>query len=132
MKKLVIGIGLVINDLGEVLIDQRKYDQKMGGLWEFPGGKREKLEVIEETIKREIFEELNIHVKVGDKLVEFDFSYEDIDLHFIVHICKLNSGTPKPLSSLKVKWVKPENLINYNFPPANKIIINALTNYLLF
>ena len=103
----------------------------MGGLWEFPGGKQEKLELIQQTIKREIFEELDISVKVGDKLVEFDYPYKDNILHFIVHICELKSGMPKPLQSIKCKWVKPEQLVNYNFPPANVIMINALKKYLL-
>ncbi len=131
MSKLFIGIGIVINSFGEVLIDQRKYDQIMGGLWEFPGGKQEKLELINETIKREIFEELEISVEVCDKLVEFDYPYKDNILHFVVHICKWKSGLPKPIQSLKCKWVKPEQLINYNFPPANIIMINALKKYLL-
>ena len=131
MSKLFIGIGIVINSFGEVLIDQRKYDQTMGGLWEFPGGKQEKHELIQETIKREISEELQISVKVGDKLVEFDYPYKDNILHFVVHICNLQRGFPKPLQSIKCKWVKPEQLVNYNFPPANVVMINALQKYLL-
>ena len=131
MLTLVIGIGIVINELGQILIDQRSHNQIMGGLWEFPGGKQENQETIENTISREIFEELGIDVKVEDKLIEFEHTYEDKKLHFVVHACKLISGQPQPLESLKIKWVKPSNLSNYSFPPANSRMIDALNDYLL-
>ena len=77
MSTLIIGIGIIINDLGQILIDQRTFQQHMGGLWEFPGGKKEAYESIEITIHREIFEELGIAVEVGKKLIEFDYIYEN-------------------------------------------------------
>jgi len=131
MSSLVIGIGLLINDLGEVLIDLRTHDKKMGGLWEFPGGKQENGESIENTIERELIEELGIKVKVGSKLIEFDYIYNDKKHHFIAYICKSVSGKPQPLASLEIKWVHPSKLNNYRFPEANIILIDALKEYLL-
>ncbi len=130
MSNLIIGIGILINDLGEVLIAQRNYNQSMGGLWEFPGGKKEDFESAEVTIKREILEELGIDVQVKDKLIEFDYNYKNKKFHFVVHICKLISGHPKPLESLRIKWVHPSNLFNYAFPKANTFMIDALNHYL--
>ena len=127
----IIGLGLIINNAGEVLIDQRKDDQTMGGMWEFPGGKQERGEAIESTIVRELYEELDIEVKVLKKLIEFDHSYTHKKLHFVAFTCKLISGQPKPLASLKIKWVQPENLVHYPFPAANQRIINALKEYLV-
>ncbi len=129
-KNLVIGIGLIINALGEVLIDQRTNSQTMAGLWEFPGGKKEDGELIEYTIVRELKEELDVDVKLEQKLIEFDHFYTNKKLHFVVYICKLVSGKPKPLSSLQVEWVQPIDLINYPFPAANHKIISALNDYL--
>ena len=83
-----IGIGLVFNKNGELLIDQRLSDSSMGGMWEFPGGKKELYESIEKTIEREIKEELGISIKVGEKLLSFEHSYSHKKLHFIGHICK--------------------------------------------
>ena len=126
----VIGIGIVMNQSGEILIDKRLDEVSFGGMWEFPGGKKKKDELIVDAIEREIKEELSIVVKVGSKLIEFDHDYGDKTLKFIVHICKLYSGEPKALESQKFLWVAPEELPNYHFPEANDRIINALYKYL--
>ena len=125
----VIGIGIVINNVGEVLIAQRLQDQSMGGMWEFPGGKQEKGESIEETIARELKEELAIDIKVGQKLIELDHAFSHKKFHFIVHICKLISGDPQPLASQQFKWVMPHELQNYPFPVANTCMISELHKY---
>ncbi len=129
VQNFTIGIGVLINSKKEVLIDQRLDDMTMGGMWEFPGGKQEKNESIEITIARELNEELGVDVKVGKKLVSFDHSYTHRKLHFIVHLCELNSGIPKPLCSQQICWVKVEDLSNYPFPKANEIIIDALQHF---
>ena len=61
----VIGVGVVLNEAGEVLIDQRLNEGLLGGLWEFPGGKQEPGEAIVQTIARELQEELAIEVSRG-------------------------------------------------------------------
>ena len=129
--KLVIGIGLIINHLGEILIDQRKNNQSMAGMWEFPGGKQEEGELIEVTIRRELYEELGVQVKVEKKLIEFDHCYTHKKLHFVVHICKIISGKPQPISSCQIKWVLPSELASYPFPAANQHMISALRQYLM-
>ena len=70
-----IGIGLVFNKKGELLIDQRLESSSMGGMWEFPGGKKIPNESIEKTIERELKEELGIVVNVGEKLLSFEHAY---------------------------------------------------------
>ena len=131
MQSLVIGIGIVINNSGQVLIDQRQSNQSMAGLWEFPGGKNELDELIEDTIERELYEELGIKVKVKEKIIEFDHLYTNKKLHFVVYICKIISGNPKPLASVQIKWVLPSELSNYPFPAANQKMISALKSYLM-
>ena len=127
---IVIGLGIVFDTKGKILIAQRLENSSMGGMWEFPGGKQEKDETIETTIRREIREELEIDVKVRDKLVSIDHSYSHKKLHFIVHICELISGTPSPLVSQQCRWVDPSELSLYPFPAANIQIINELIRYL--
>ena len=127
----VVGIGVVFNSEGKVLIDQRLDHQNMGGMWEFPGGKKEKDESIEFTIIRELKEELSIDVEVvSPSLIDFDHAYSHKRFRFVVHICNLLSGTPEPLASQQVRWVKPLELDSYPFPAANTRIINALMEYL--
>ena len=134
MKKPIpiqeIGIGLVFNEDGELLIDQRLESARMGGMWEFPGGKKIQHETIEKTIEREINEEIGISIKVGERLISFEHSYTHMKLNFTVHICEWISGKPKPLASQKLLWVAPHRLLDFPFPAANTKIINALYKYL--
>ena len=122
----VIGVGVVLNAAGEVLIDQRLEEGLLGGMWEFPGGKQEEGETIETCIARELKEELSIAVTVGAELITVDHAYSHKRLCFIVRLCDWVSGEPQPLASQQVRWVRPEDLGNYAFPVANARIIEAL------
>ncbi len=125
-----IGIGLVFNKNGELLIDQRLESSSMGGMWEFPGGKKTSDESIEKTIERELNEELGIVVKVGAKLISFEHAYTHKKLYFTVHMCEWISGDPKPLASQKLLWVSPDKLYEFPFPAANAKIISELQKHL--
>ena len=122
----VIGVGVVLNVAGEVLIDQRLEEGLLGGMWEFPGGKQEKDETIETCIARELKEELSIAVTVGDELITVDHAFSHKKLRFVVHLCDWESGEPQPLASQQVRWVRPDDLKNFAFPAANAKIIAAL------
>ncbi len=126
----VIGIAVILNQVGDVLIDQRLDKGLLAGMWEFPGGKQEEGELIEKTIEREVFEELAIHVEVKERLIELEHKYGQKQFRFIVHLCKWLSGDPKPLASQQVRWVSPNSLHEYPFPAANSKIIQALVEYL--
>ncbi len=126
----VIGVGVVLNADGEVLIDQRHDQGLLGGLWEFPGGKKEHGEGIQETIARELREELGIEIEVADLLVDFEHLYSHKRLRFVVHLCNWIAGTPQPFASQKVQWVDPNSLGEFPFPAANAKMIRALNEYL--
>jgi A/G-specific adenine glycosylase len=122
----VIGVGVVLNDAGQVLIDQRLNDGLLGGLWEFPGGKQEPGEPIATTIVRELQEELAIEAEVGAELITLEHAYSHKRLRFVVHLCRWLSGEPQPLASQQVRWVDPAQLNEFPFPAANARIIAAL------
>jgi A/G-specific adenine glycosylase len=122
----VIGVGVVLNEAGEVLIDQRLNEGLLGGLWEFPGGKQEPGEAIAATIARELMEELAITVEVGEELIVLEHAYSHKRLRFVVHLCRWVSGAPQALASQQVCWVDPAELDAYPFPAANARIIAAL------
>jgi len=122
----VIGVGVVLNAAGDVLIDQRLEEGLLGGLWEFPGGKQEPGEAIEATIVRELREELAIEAEVGEALITLEHAYSHKKLRFVVHLCRWLSGEPRPLASQQVRWVRPEQLGDFPFPAANARIIVAL------
>ena len=126
----VIGVGVVFNDRGQVLIDQRLEEGLLGGLWEFPGGKQEEGEAIEATIARELREELAIEVAVGEALIRVDHAYSHKRLRFEVHCCRWLSGEPQALACQRWRWVDPADLGDYPFPAANARIIAALQEHL--
>ncbi len=125
----VIGVGLVFNADGKLLIDQRLEEGLLGGLWEFPGGKQELGEAIVDTIRRELREELAIEVEVGEELIVLEHVYGPKCLRFVVHLCRWLSGEPQPLACQQLRWVLPGQLGDYPFPAANARIIAALINH---
>lgn len=126
----VIGVGVVFDPAGRVLIDQRLEEGLLGGLWEFPGGKQEPEEPIASTIQRELREELAIEVEVGEELITLEHAYSHKRLRFVVHLCRWISGEPQPLASQQVRWVQPDELESYPFPAANARIIATLLEWL--
>jgi len=125
----VIGVGLVFNADGKLLIDQRLEEGLLGGLWEFPGGKQEPGEAIVDTIRRELREELAIEVEVGEELIVLEHVYGPKCLRFVVHLCRWLSGEPQPLACQQLRWVLPGQLGDYPFPAANARIIEALLEH---
>ena len=126
----VIGVGVVLDGDGRVLIDQRLNEGLLGGLWEFPGGKQEEGEAITATIARELAEELAIAVEVGEELIVVEHAYSHKRLRFVVHLCRWIAGEPQPLASQQVRWVASAELDAYPFPAANARIIAALREWL--
>lgn len=121
-----IGVGVIWNDQSQILIDRRRQEGLLGGMWEFPGGKIEPNETVEECIKREIQEELGIDVVVGDRLTTIDHTYSHFRVTLNVFHCKYQSGEPTPIECDEVKWVSLAHLSEYPFPKANERIIAIL------
>ncbi|MBI1258254.1 MAG: A/G-specific adenine glycosylase [Chloroflexi bacterium] len=120
--------GIIWNNRGEVLIAQRPLDGLLGGLWEFPGGKQEPGESLEECLKRELREELAIEVEVGDLFtrVKHGFTHFKITLHAFT--CQYVSGEPQRIGVKDWKWVTPEQFDAYSFGKADRQVIAALRN----
>lgn len=121
-----IGVALISDPQGQILIDRRLPKGLMASLWEFPGGKKEANETIEACIFREIKEELGIEVKVGDHLITINHDYQIFRVNLIVHHCKIIKGEPQPLECAEVRWVSLIEIDQYQFPEANYQIIEVL------
>ncbi len=121
-----IGVAVIWNDRGQILIDRRKPDGLLGGLWEFPGGKVEGEETIAACIQREIREELGIEIAVGDRLVVVDHTYSHFRVTLNVHHCQYLSGEPQAIECDEIRWVTLAELDQFPFPKANLQIIEAL------
>jgi mutator protein MutT len=121
-----IGVAVIWNDDGQILIDRRRPGGAMGGLWEFPGGKVEPGETIADCIQREIREELAIEIAVGVALTTITHDYGDFSVCLNVHHCHHLSGEPQPIECDEIRWVAMEHLSEYEFPAANSQIIAAI------
>jgi A/G-specific adenine glycosylase len=111
---------------GRVLIDQRKPEGLLGGLWEFPGGKRQAGEMLEAALVREVREELGIRIAVLRPLLAVRHAYTHFRITLHAFECRYVSGQPRALGCAAWKWVKPGELDRYAFPKANHAIIAAL------
>lgn len=128
---LVVACTLIDAD-GRVLIAQRPASRDMAGLWEFPGGKLEAGERPEQTLIRELREELGITVK-EDCLAPFTFAshaYPEFHLLMPLYVCRKWEGLPCPHHHQALKWVFPRGLNRYPMPPADLPLIPLLCDLL--
>lgn len=121
-----IGVAVITDAEGKILIDRRKQEGLLGGLWEFPGGKIEPGEAVEDCVRREIKEELDIEIEVGDRLITIDHAYTHFKVTLNVFNCKHLSGDPQPIECDEIKWVTLDEIDDYPFPKANGQIIEAM------
>lgn len=124
---LVVAVALIDSD-GRVLIAQRPEGKQLAGLWEFPGGKLEAGERPEETLIRELREELGIVVKEAclAPLTFASHAYDDFHLLMPLYVCRRWEGVARSLEGQALKWVKPLDLRRYPMPPADEPLIPHL------
>jgi len=109
-----------------VLIAQRPPHGLLGGLWEFPGGKREPEESLEECLVREVREELGIEIRVRQPVTTVEHAYTHFRITLYAYHCQYVSGEPQAIGCTAWKWAAFEELNEYAFPAANHAIIAAL------
>jgi 8-oxo-dGTP diphosphatase len=126
MRRKIRVVGAMIEKDGRYLITQRPPSATLPLLWEFPGGRVEPGESDQSALARELREEMAIEVQVGDRAIHVEHAYEGYDIDFCVYRCRLVSG---PIQHLRVhahRWVLPEELDQYEFPPADEKSIAKL------
>jgi mutator protein MutT len=125
-KKVVEVSAALIFEGGKLLITQRHASAHLGGLWEFPGGKREQHETFEQCLIREIREELGVEISVGELFEEIAHDYPEKSVHLEFFICTLLSGEPQPLDCAAVKWIVKSELAAHEFPAADAQLLEKL------
>ena len=113
---------------GRLLITQRLPGEHLGGLWEFPGGKRESGETFEECLFRELREELGVDVEVGELVGSISHEYPERKVLIKFFRCNIILGEPKSLDCQDLKWVEADELANFEFPPADTQLLQRLRN----
>lgn len=121
-----IAVGLVFDDDGQLLIQRRPDEGLLGGLWEFPGGKQEGDEPMEETCRRELKEELGIEVEVVDPFYTLSHAYSHFKITLHAFRCRLVGGTPEAREEQPFQWVGIGALDDFAFPRANRRLIEEL------
>lgn len=126
MTKIVLVAACALVDVdGRVLLAQRPEGKSMAGLWEFPGGKVEAGERPEETLIRELHEELGIEVNEAclAPLTFASHTYQDFHLLMPLYICRRWDGFPQGRENQALKWVRAIRLRDYPMPAADEPLI---------
>ncbi len=121
-----VAVAVIINDKDEIFISRRSADQHQGNKWEFPGGKVEENETVEDALKREIKEELGIDVQSQTHLIDITHEYDTKTVKLEVFEIKNWTGEPCGMEGQPTRWIKREDLSDVEFPKANKTIVDLL------
>ena len=120
--KIVEVVAALIWDGDRFLICQRPEHKARGLLWEYVGGKVEAGETKQEALIRECCEELGVTISVGDVFMDVVHEYPDITVHLTLFHAKITEGTIQLLEHYAVAWIKPDEIPDYSFCPADKDI----------
>jgi 8-oxo-dGTP diphosphatase len=129
VKLVLVAACALIDADGRVLLAERPAGRPMAGLWEFPGGKVEASERPEQTLIRELKEELGITVEEAclAPLTFASHAYPDFHLLMPLYVCRRWNGIVAPQEGQKLAWVRPNRLRDYQMPPADLPLISHLT-----
>jgi mutator protein MutT len=120
-----VSAGLIVRD-GRYLITKRKTGVHLEGLWEFPGGKREAGESLEQCLVRELHEELDVEITapVPFRIVRHRYPEKEVELHFF--LCSIRKGEPRAIGCEDFRWIAPEDFTRFAFPVADASVLEAL------
>jgi 8-oxo-dGTP diphosphatase len=128
VKLVLVAACALVDADGRVLLAQRPAGRAMAGLWEFPGGKVEAGERPEQTVIRELSEELGISVTQAclAPLTFASHAYPDFHLLMPLYVCRRWEGAVTPKEGQELVWVRPNRLREYDMPPADAPLISHL------
>ena len=125
-KKATEVVAALIWNGSRFLICQRPAHKARGLLWEFVGGKVEPGESKEQALARECREELAVIISVGEVFMEVDHDYPDLNVHLTLFNAAIIEGTPQMMEHNDIRWITPEEIPQYEFCPADEIILRKL------
>lgn len=123
----VVGAAVILNRHNEIMIAQRHPEKGMlAGLWEFPGGKLQPGETMEQCIARELYEEMRLRLEVGPRLTIVEHAYTHFTISLHAHFARILSGRPRHVDCAGHAWVHLSDMDTYPFSGADLKIIVAL------
>lgn len=121
----LVAAGIVVKD-GCVLVCQRRHDDPYGMQWEFPGGKAEANEELATSLRRELFEELEIQAQVGDEILRLRHRYPDRYVEVAFFLVLSFEGIPQNCVFERIEWARREDLSHYRFLDADREIVDRI------
>jgi len=118
--------GVIRREDGRILITQRLADDTLGGYWEFPGGKVDPGEALRAALVRELREELGVEAEVGAEIHQIVHAYPDRDVRLYFYEARIVSGEPQKIEVADLRWVTHDELGEYQFPEADRPLIEQL------
>jgi A/G-specific adenine glycosylase len=122
-------VACIQNHQEKFIITKRPKDKMLGGLWELPGGKREKGETLKNGLAREIREELSVDVKIDKKIGVIQHSYSHMKINLHGYYCRLNSDKIKLNASDRLEWIKFSDIDKFSFPIASHKLFKKMEKY---
>lgn len=132
MKQDIYVVGAVIVQKGKVFCAQRNNDTSLPKMWEFPGGKIEPNETPKEALKREISEEFHCEIKVGKQVKHTVYEYDFGTVHLTTYYCRIIAGEPILTEHIDAKWLKPSELEQLNWAPADIPTLQVIVSEMSF
>lgn len=126
-----VSCGIIIRD-NKILLAQRSELMVHPLKWEFPGGKQQNKETLENSLQRELKEELNIEIDILQPLKSVEYQYPDINIKLHPFICSYISGEINLLEHKQIAWVRPSKLLSYDLAGADIIVAKNLSDDLLY
>ncbi|MCL4104209.1 UNVERIFIED_CONTAM: hypothetical protein GTU68_035071 [Idotea baltica] len=126
MKPVHVAVGVILDSERRILITRRAKEAHQGGLWEFPGGKVEQGETVQQALSRELDEELSISVSHSESLLQVRHDYADKPVLLDVWLVSSFTGEASGMEGQPLVWAQLSELGDYHFPAANQPIVEAI------
>lgn len=129
-KPIEVAAAILLAD-SKVLIGKRMKGDSNAGKWEFPGGKIHNNETPENALKREIKEELGYTLETFSFFDQIQFDYPNYSVNIRFYLCEIDSQIEVTLDSHdELKWISPDEMDDYDFLEANRVVLEKLSNHL--
>jgi len=122
----IVVAAAIIQQEDMILLARRKPGSHLGGLWEFPGGKKELGEALEDCLRREVQEELGVEISDPQPFHALRHQYLEKEVELYFYTCSIIQGVPQALECAEIVWVHKHELISYEFPPADIPVLHKI------